>query len=95
MSHGSFDGRIQRVRVTYKILDSTLSLRPLGACDAVIRAPQGQGPARMPPASRDLPWSGDPDRTMRRLGDEPRAWDIPDTGTQVAKSAGKRDLARV
>ena len=88
MSHGSFDGRIQRVRVTYKILDSTLSLRPLGAWDAVIRAPQGQGPARMPPASRDLPWSGDPDRTMRRLGDEPRARDIPEPKSQKVPASG-------
>ena len=54
-----------RVRVTFKVLDS-LSPAPW---DAVIRASRGQ--ARMPPASRGLPLSGDPDRNNvhSRTGD--------------------------
>ena len=42
----------------------------------------------MPPASRDLPWSGDPARTMRRLGDEPRARDIPEPKSQKVPASG-------
>ena len=46
------------MRVTFKVLDS-LSTAPR---DAVNQA--SQGPARMPPASRGLPSSGDPDRMV-------------------------------
>ena len=53
------------MRGTFKVLDS-LSTAPRHATD-----PAPQGSARMPPASRGLPLSGDPDRMVSRGSIDP------------------------